>query len=62
MSNQQEDSSSLVQANSGSQDVGLQRMVAQMVKQAIEAERAKSTAPVGTSQAGSHSVSGRRTF
>ncbi|KAL5502454.1 hypothetical protein EMCRGX_G009230 [Ephydatia muelleri] len=57
MSNQQEDSSSLVQANSGSQDVGLQKMVAQMVKQAIEAERAKSTAPVGTSQAGSHSVS-----
>ena len=55
MSNEQEDSSSLVQANSG-------RMVAQMVKQAIEAERAKSTAPVGTSQAGGHSVSGRRNF
>ena len=62
MSKEQGDSSSLVQANSGSQDDGLQRMVAQMVKQAIEAERAKSTALVGTSQAGSHSVSGRCNF
>ena len=62
MSKEQGDSSSLVEANSGSQDDGLQRMVAQMVKQAIRAERAKSTAPVGTSQAGGHSVSGRRNF
>ena len=60
MANEQGPSSSLVQANGGSQDVGLQKMVAQMVKQAIEAERAKSTAPVGTSQAGGHSVSGKR--
>ena len=56
----EESSSGLVQANGDGQDVKLQRMVARIVKQAIEAERAKSTAPVGTSQAGGHSVSGRR--
>ena len=45
----------------------LQRMVSLLVKQAMdaervkfEAERAKTTATVGTSQTGSHSLSGRR--
>ena len=58
----EESSSGLVQEDGGGQDVGLERMVARIVKQAIEAERAKSTASVGTSQAGGHSVSGRRNF
>ena len=55
--------SSLVQANGessrGNQESELQKMVAEMVKQAMEAERARPTASGGSSQAGGHSVSGR---
>ena len=52
--------SNLAQANGESSGSEMERMVAGLVKKAMEAERAKSMASGGASQTGGHSVTGRR--